>query len=173
MNESARWRRVGGGAAMLKESISGKIKIMHKKIKDERGDGALWELRSSQVGLHCQGFWFNWSWIEPGLGYVLKASQVTLMCSQEWKPLDQNMGWKGGSGEVSLEMWAWPDHAGSGRPCQGAWVFFSEHWEAILTFKQGNEWHVQTCRLQNILCGIRIRRGARIEVRKPVGRLLW
>lgn len=46
----------GGGAAMLKESISGKIKIMHKKIKDERGDGALWELRSSRVGLHCQGF---------------------------------------------------------------------------------------------------------------------
>lgn len=53
-----------------------------QRIKDERVGVALLELRSSLLGLHGQRFWFHWSWIEPSLGYVLKASQVTLMCSQ-------------------------------------------------------------------------------------------
>lgn len=53
-----------------------------QRIKDERVGVALLELRSSLLGLHSQRFWFHWSWREPSLGYVLKASQVTLMCSQ-------------------------------------------------------------------------------------------
>lgn len=117
----------------------GKVKGSHfsqsqehvQRIKDKRRHGVLQQPRSSRVGLHCQAFWFNWSWMEPSLGYFSKLPRwlsCAAMAENHWtKTWDEREGVVRGE----LEMWARSDHAEPGRLCQGAWLFFSEHWEAI------------------------------------------
>lgn len=64
--------QVAGREARLKESFHAKPRA---RAKDE-GWARAWcsaGMRCSRVGLHCQRFWLNWSWIEPRLGDDLQA----------------------------------------------------------------------------------------------------
>lgn len=58
--------------------------------KDKRGMCAWTKKQPGSV--HCQRFPLNWSWTEPSLGVGLRASQVALLCGQDWESQGQEHG---------------------------------------------------------------------------------